>query len=100
MEDDKLSVFTLLWLVALTGFSTVYVIAHAKGWYVLVSDVISGSSNREHYSNRGIKKSAADAIASGEWKEQVDPTTGKKFYFNAASGKTTWDLDKELSSNS
>ena len=38
----------------------------------------------------------AAALASGTWVEKKDPKSGKAYYFNKATKKTTWDLAKEL----
>jgi Arc/MetJ family transcription regulator len=44
--------------------------------------------------------STADAIAEvlrqGEWVEKLDPKSGKAYFFNKTTRKTTWDLAKEL----
>eukprot|EP01060_Flectonema_neradi_P009999 TRINITY_DN17143_c0_g1_i1.p2 TRINITY_DN17143_c0_g1~~TRINITY_DN17143_c0_g1_i1.p2 ORF type:complete len:102 (+),score=9.95 TRINITY_DN17143_c0_g1_i1:49-354(+) len=101
MEDDKLSVFTLFWLFALVVFGSTYVLSHGKEWWRwLTSQAVSQppSIGRRLSTAAGSPKSAAAiALANGEWKEQVDPSSGKTFYFHAASGKTTWDLERELS---
>ena len=35
-------------------------------------------------------------LAAGEWVEKKDPKTGKPYYYNKQTKKTTWDLVKEL----
>eukprot|EP00760_Papus_ankaliazontas_P039537 PhM_4_TR9624/c0_g1_i4/m.13668 len=36
------------------------------------------------------------AVDDGEWKEATDPKTKKKYFMNAKTKKTVWDLKKEL----
>ena len=38
------------------------------------------------------------ALAAGEWAERKDPKTGKSYFVNNTTKKTTWDLAKELAS--
>lgn len=45
-----------------------------------------------------LSSRAAAALASGEWRAQSDPTTGKAYYYHVATHKTTWDLNEELRS--
>lgn len=39
---------------------------------------------------------AKEALASGTWKQIVDPTSKMTYYVNPTSKQTTFDLDKEL----
>ena len=40
----------------------------------------------------------AAALADKTWIAKADPKSGKTYYYNPATKKTTWDLKKELSS--
>eukprot|EP00796_Vickermania_ingenoplastis_P000905 gene905-532_t len=45
-----------------------------------------------------LTKRATEAIAAGAWRVQQDPTTGRDYYYNVSTHKTTWDLNEELRS--
>jgi uncharacterized protein (DUF2344 family) len=45
---------------------------------------------------KGAAKTLADVLAEGEWSEKKDPKSGKSYYVNKTTKKTTWDLAKDL----
>eukprot|EP01062_Namystynia_karyoxenos_P049006 TRINITY_DN37435_c0_g1_i1.p1 TRINITY_DN37435_c0_g1~~TRINITY_DN37435_c0_g1_i1.p1 ORF type:complete len:120 (+),score=31.53 TRINITY_DN37435_c0_g1_i1:84-443(+) len=103
-EDGMYSAQTLFWVGAVGGFTLLkaaeelWARRHAQRAAPPRAPGGAGDAASPPGSPRGDPAAplVEEALRSGGWKELKDAATGKAYYFHQATGRTTWDLAKEL----